>query len=329
MADVAGNIPSAPENAAEAAVLAQVPAETSADETALEAKIAETASGIMGGNINDPRYLPKGTTNDPAPSGADEPPAGAEAGTAGEPAGAGDPPSEEAEAVAEAEPPVVQRPEPTPPVAVAPTPKDYSLTITGGATADAEGNVVPGKEYKIEKIEDLPEDFVPQNNRQILQIIQDLNRLESTKAADEAKAAVDAETTAAKAAETEMLTSWDTEIKQLQTDGLLDAPKLKPTDANYLTDPAMKKVADVFAFMATTNEERKAKGNPNLIRSFADAFDKMELADVKTKQAAAAKEEVEIAKLKAGVVGGGTASAGGAKAPVYVAGGAQDINDLL
>lgn len=329
MADIAGNIPTALDNAAEAAVLAEVPTGATTDQAELEARIAETANGILGGNVDDPRYKAKGAVSDTASSESNGTATGTEApddSAAGAGAGTGEAAAEE-EAATEVEPPAVQRTEPQAPAEVAA--KDYSLTVKGADTVDAEGTIVPGKEYKVEKIEDLPEDFTPQNNRQILQIIQDLNRLEATKATDEAVAATVAEQAAATASQAEMLSSWDAEIQALQDANVLDKPKLKAGDPKYLTDPAMKKVADVFDFMEKTNKERTAAGNPNLIRSFADAYDKLELVTLKAAQAQVAKDEADTAKLKAGAVGGGSAGTGVGKPPVYVAGAASEIGDLL
>lgn len=315
----------------EQAVLGEVPADASADQAALDARIAEMAGGQLGVNLSDPRYAVKGAGDDTATGGV------AAGGKSGEQAGDGEPDNASGQKVEEAtiQPEATpksgdQGTEQVPPVVPAVVvPKDYSLTIMGGATVDAEGKTVPGKEYKIEKIEDLPEDFVPKNNRQILEIINDLNKLETTRAKDEATSASQAQVAAAQAAQEATLKSWDTEISAMQKSGVLEAPKLKPEDPKYLTDPAMQKIAAVFNFMEKTNIARKAAGNPNLIRSFEDGYEKMDRAERVAKDAQAAKDEAETAKLKASVVGGGTAKAGGATAPVYRAGQAQDMRDML
>lgn len=341
MADIASGseLNVAPATGMEQEVLGAVPADASADTAALNARIAEAAASTMGANLNDLRFNVGGTASDTATGGvaSDGASNGNDQGGDGGLADQGE--SQEPNAnnpaasqqVTEATPkPGDQGAEQAPQVEAAPAvAKDYTLTIQGADTVDADGNKVAGKEYKVASIDELPEDFQPRHNRQVMEIIKSFDKLEQTKATDEAATAVQTQQAEAQAAQAEMLTSWDKEISVLQKAGQLEAPKLKSTDANYLADPAMKKVADIFAFMEKTNNDRKAAGNPNLIRSFADAFDKMELANLRTKQADDAKQEAETAKLKAGVVGGGQARGGASAAPVYVAGQAQDIRDLL
>lgn len=336
---------------AEKAALAIKPPDASETDADLDAKINDIAGGVLGmGNLNDPRFVRKAADDDSAASGTDKTGDGSDDGgdgqntldsngadaaaiaKAAEDKAAAD--AAETEAAAER-----QRVEQEARDAASDKDaeqrrkaeaKDYTLTVKAADTTDANGTVTQGKEYKIEKIEDLPEDFIPRNNRQILEIIDNLHKLEATKAKDEAANEV-AETTKAEAtARKEMLSSWDKEIEGLQKEGLIEQPKLKPTDPKYLEDPAMKKVADVFEFMEKTNNARKAAGNPNLIRSFADAFDKLELVELKATRDKAAKDEVETAKLKAGVQGGGKSGTSGGKPQVYVAGAAGgEISNML
>ncbi len=323
----------APASPAEQAVLGQVPADSTGDSTALDAKIADAASSIMGANLNDPRFNVNGGGGDSAAGGAGD--AGAGAGDGG--VAADDAAAQAAKAEADAKTEADARAaagdkgaEQAPKVEAAPViVKDYSLIVQGADTTDAEGNVVPGKEYKVEKIEDLPEDFIPRHNRQVMEIIRNLDKLEATKAKDEFESATVAEQQASVAAQAKTLQSWDAEIKAMQKAGVIGEPKLKETDPNYLTDPAMVEVAKVFAFMEKTNNARRAAGNPNFITSFEDAYDKMDRADRVAKDVAAAKAEAETAKLKASVIGGGSSGAGSGEAPVYVAGQAGgDIRNL-
>lgn len=335
----------------EEVILTHVPEGASADDAALNAQIDRIAGGHMGVNLNDPRYVQKGAASDTTATGTeggdgtartdasgDGPGSGAGSGETTDEQKATEAAAEAARveaAAAEAKRVEQAARDKSTQQGDAPVAKDYSLTIKGADTVDAEGKIIPGKDYKIEKIEDLPEDFQPRYNRQILEIISTLNDLNTARAKDEAKAAADAEASAASAAEaeakTEMLTSWDAEIAVLQKAGEIPEPKLKPTDPNYLKDPALVQVAAVFDYMEKTNKERTTAGNPNLLRSFADAFEKMDRATLKAARDKAAKDEADTAKLKAGVVGGGSAKGGtGNTAPVYVAGqAAGEIRNAL
>lgn len=183
-----------------------------------------------------------------------------------------------------------------------------------------------GTKYQIEKIEDLPEDFTPKNNRQVIQIIGDLNKLEVKR-----EAAADAEKVAqsaaeAKASEQATLTSWDSEIAALQKDSRLDKPKATPGSPGFLEDPAVKRVDQVFKFMKTENEARAVSGVAP-IRSFSDALDKIELQELRAAKTAATKQETQNAKAKSGLIGR-TSAGGSDAAPVYRAGQARDIWDV-
>lgn len=186
---------------------------------------------------------------------------------------------------------------------------------------------INGKEYKITKIEDLPEDFTPKNNRQVIEILNNLQRLETETVRAAADAQAKQQEAEAQAQQQAQLKSWDSEIDQLQREGRLDKPKAAPGSDGFMDDTAVKKVDAVFKFMADTNSARQTAGNPNLIRSFEDALDKYELAESKKAAVEADKAETQAAKKNSSLIGG-SSSGGGEGAPVYRAGQANSIWDL-
>lgn len=186
------------------------------------------------------------------------------------------------------------------------TPSDEELFIE---VEDAEGVT-----HKISKIEDLPEDFSPKNNRQILQIVSQLGKLDAQmeqRAEQQATAAAQAEQTALRTAQ---FTSWDNEIAELGKEKRLDVADTKHTD-------------EVFKFMNEVNTKRVAAGNPNLISSFEDALDKFEAAEAKEKASDKKKAENDRAKSKASLIGG-SSSTGASGAQPYYSGRYRSMDDV-
>lgn len=204
----------------------------------------------------------------------------------------------------EAEPPVVE-PEPPKPVEPA-TPTDDELFIE---VEDGEGVT-----HKISQVEDLPADFTPKNNRQIVEIVTRLAKLDSQREANEAKAATDAEVAVQTEIQTQQYASWDKEIAELAKDKRVET-------AN--TD----RINDVFGYMNEVNAARTKAGNPNLVTSFEDALDKFEAKEAKDTAAEAEKNGNNLAKQKAGVIGKSSAAAG-KDTYVYRAGSARNIDDV-
>lgn len=182
---------------------------------------------------------------------------------------------------------------------------DFSLTVE-----DAEGT-----SYKINSIEDLPEDFTPKNNRQIIQILQDLSKAEGEKA----KYETDQQTQAVEADKAERVASiqegWNSEIKDLQ------AQKRIPTGADN------ERIAQVYKYMGEENAKRMATGKPT-IGSFEDALDKLETIEGRAAKVEADKTDKEQARKNGGLVGGSSAMAT-STTPVYKAGSAKNVNQAL
>lgn len=183
-----------------------------------------------------------------------------------------------------------------------------------------------GKTYKITKIEDLPEDFDPKNNRQVMEIIAQANKLEGEIAAHQEKQAKDEEATILSNAQKEIQAGWQSEIQELVDEKLLDKPKLAENNPKYNDDPSVKKIDEVFKFIKDTNDARKKANNPNMLTSFRDAFDRMELRDLKVQKADESKKEGDLAKAKAGVIG--TSSTSSVDVPAYRAGSYRSIDDI-
>lgn len=210
----------------------------------------------------------------------------------GEPAGeedAGE--AEPAEEIAKAEPA---------------TPSDSELFIE---VEDGDGVT-----HKISQIEDLPEDFTPKNNRQIIEIVSQLAKLDTQREADAAKAAEDAEVAAITEAQTQQFKSWDAEIAELDKQKRFDG---KDGD----------KANEVFGYMNEINAARTKAGNPNLITSFEDALEKYEAKQARDTEETGKKNDTERAKQKSGLIGKSSAAAGGDHY-VYRAGSARNIDDI-
>jgi hypothetical protein len=196
-------------------------------------------------------------------------------------------------------------------------PADLKLTVEDAA----------GTKYEITKIEDLPEDFVPKNNRQILEIIKGLDGLESRREAYEANQTTEKIKADRLAAEQAQTTAWQNEIDELQKSGRLDKPKIAQGADGFLEDPAIKRMDAVFQYMVEVNTARAAAGNPNRLTSFTDALAQVELKEMREAETARQNDEAETAKAKAGMVGKGNAPAASGPKP-YHSGQYSSIHDI-
>lgn len=193
-------------------------------------------------------------------------------------------------------------PEPTPPA----TPSDEDLFVE---IEDANGVT-----HKISRIEDLPDDFEPKNNRQALEILQATQNLDAERTRRESDAATAAEEKLVKNMQTAQFKSWDAEIAELAKTDRVD---IKDTD----------QLNDVFGYMNEINKMRQKAGNPNLITSFEDALDKYEVKQAADKAEEEKKNGNAAAKIKTAVIGKSSAAAG-ADHYVYRAGSARSIDDI-
>lgn len=198
-------------------------------------------------------------------------------------------------------------------------PSDEELYIE---VEDASGN-----KYKISKETDLPEDFTPKNNRQIIEILSDLQKLNVKIENRDAERVTAEQTAIVEARKTEISSAWDSEINQLIDEKVLSKPKLASNNPKYNEDPAVKAVDDTYKFMMDENDKRKAAGNPNLLTSFRDAFELRAYRDSKVQQAEHDKKAQDLAKAKAGLIGSGGGSSG-TDGYIYRAGSARTIDEV-
>lgn len=186
------------------------------------------------------------------------------------------------------------------------TPSDEELFIE---VVDAEGVT-----HKISTIDDLPEDFTPKNNRQILEIIRATDNLDKQREQREAEATTAAEQTALAETQQAQFKSWDNEIAELAK-----TKRITMTDTD--------RVNDIFGYMNEVNGARIKVGNPNLISSFEDALDKFEAKEAIEAAESGKKNDNELAKIKSSLIGRSSSASSGDKY-VYRAGSARNIDDI-
>lgn len=185
---------------------------------------------------------------------------------------------------------------------------------------DADGN-----KYKIQKESDLPEDFMPKNNRQVIEILRQLDQLDARKAEKATEAEKEAEIAAAQERQTQVMQGWDNEITSLIDNGILEAPKAKPGTKLWESDPAVQKADSVFKFMIEENKARSEKGTAP-ITSFAEAYMIQQAREAKNAEAEKIKADNAAAKAKSRLVG--RTSAPATNNETYRAGSARSIDDI-
>lgn len=212
-------------------------------------------------------------------------------------------------------PPVEEPVSPTPlvtPVAPAieelPETPSFSVEIE-----DANGN-----KFNIGSLQDLPRDFEPKDNVQVMEILQQLQDLKNEKTSWESKR-VETEQAAEKAQlVTNIQAGWDKEIATLQGE------KRLPIGSD---GKSTERTNQVFKFMSEENNRRAANGIP-LIQSFGDALDKIELVERREADKKAEVDAKELARKNGGLIGGSSAPATAGK-PTYKAGTAKNANQAL
>lgn len=186
------------------------------------------------------------------------------------------------------------------------TPSDEELFIE---VEDSEGVT-----HKITSIDDLPEDFSPKNNRQILEIIKATDRIESQLEQRASDKATEAENQLTREATDAQFDSWDKEVEALAGEKRLDVTDTERLDA-------------VFGYMREINEARAAAGNPNIITSVEDALDKLEVKEAKDAAEMAKVNDNERAKAKSAMIGRSSATSAGDNF-VYRSGQYRSIDDI-
>jgi hypothetical protein len=213
--------------------------------------------------------------------------------------GADEAAAQAAAAAGEAEEEVVPPVKPDKPADAAATGEEREFTIE---VEDANGN-----KHKISNIEDLPEDFEPKSNRQGLEILRDLQKLDAEREKYEADQAIQS----AEAEKTERVTKiqegWNNEFKEL----------------GISTDADKQKVYD---YMAEENTRREKQGMP-MLATIQDAKNGLAAKEAAAAAAAAKVAEKEDTRKKGALVGGSSAPAS-SNAPVY-RGGARNADQAI
>lgn len=245
-------------------------------------------------------------TGTPEPGSDEQPPAG----------GAEKPTDEEPETPAAEE--VEQTPQ---------APQEVDTTDLWVELTDANG-----KEFKIGVNDPIPEDLVFKNDAQLAELTEARMEMKSTlreRQAEYDKATADAEANANSAkTEEQQLAAWDTEIQDLIGAGLIEAPKAKPGDKDFLQDASVQKIDAVFKFMGAQNAER-AKTNKPPITSFGTAYTLWSNDRAQKDAEEAQNKSNETAKARGSLVGGSSSSSsGGGNQNLYTQGSAGSIHDL-
>jgi hypothetical protein len=209
-------------------------------------------------------------------------------------------------------------PEQAPPEVKPQPPTQPDQTDTADDKYSFEVTDANGVTFKIPvgaKMEDILAEFEPKNNGQVLDILNQLQKLEGQKTADDAQAQTEAETAARSERASELLKVWGDEAKDLQAQKRIATGE----DGN-------KRVNEVYKFMADENDKRMNAGKPTL-NSFEDALDKLEAKEGREAKVEQDKAEKEEAR-KNGALVGGSSAASTSSAPTYK-GGAKNANQAL
>jgi hypothetical protein len=178
---------------------------------------------------------------------------------------------------------------------------DFSITVE-------DKNGVTFKINAGDNIDEVLADFEPKNTGQIMDMIRQLDKVESQKAEYDAE-----QTKAAEQAERDeriqgIQEGWKGEITELQAAGRI--PKVAEGSKNERVDA-------VYAFMGEENARRVAAGKPQLA-SFEDALDKLERNEQIAADEQAKKDAKAAAKKNGALVGGSSAPASNGPAPYRV-----------
>lgn len=167
----------------------------------------------------------------------------------------------------------------------------------------------------------IPDDFTAKSTKQLAEIMEakaEMAKIYGDRQAeyDSAQSVKDGEAKAQL-----QLAAWDTEIKDLVEAGVIPSQE---EDADAYTE----KTDAVFKFMLEENNKRMSEGRP-VITAFGTAYTMYENNEAVKAAREAEKQEIIDTKTKGGMIGGGSASSGGApQKQAYVAGSARNIWDI-
>lgn len=173
----------------------------------------------------------------------------------------------------------------------------------------------------------LPDDFKFKDDKHLFEILG--AKVEMANIYKERQAEFDTKTQEAEAksskeqADQAIQAGWDSEIESLIDAGVLEAPKAKPSDKNFLEDPAVQKLDEVFKYMGAQNEARSKDGKPPL-RSFGTAMNLMNRELEAQAEKDKMKQDNKLAKQRGSLVGG-TSAGSSSDGPSYTRGSASNI----
>lgn len=226
--------------------------------------------------------------------------------------------------------PAVEEPVPTPAAPEAPPAPVEPQTAPELVTDDlwVEVTNAEGAKIKLSLDDGIPDEFTFASDKQLYEILDAFQEMKNLKkeretAIQDWNAKQEAEATQAQSQE-DTLNGWNQEISDLIDAGVLEGPKVKENDPNYLKDPAVAKIDEVFKFMTAENAKRATSGKPPL-RSFGVAYN-LYSNDSNIKAVTAAEAaQAAATKQRGAIVGGTSAPTGNTDRPVYKRGSASNI----
>lgn len=172
----------------------------------------------------------------------------------------------------------------------------------------------------------LPDDFQFESDKQLFRVLEAKAEMANLYKERSTKAVADNEVKTAEQQKQAQLDSWDTEIQELIDGGILENPKAKPGDKNFLEDPQVQKIDSVFKFMTEQNQTRAKDGKAPIL-SFGTALNLFNKQQADKEAAEKKKTDNANAKKKGAMVGGSSAASGGSE-KVYKAGSYGNIWEI-
>lgn len=188
-----------------------------------------------------------------------------------------------------------------------------------------------GKKIKITTIDDLPEDFMFKDSRQVLKIADQLRDLRDTKA--ERTKLREENNTISNSTENRnaVVKLWKTELADMQEAGVIPAGEADFEKGKFANKAVQEGVEGIFNYMIELNSARSEKGLP-LLSSLQDVLTYRQADERAKAEADADKHKKAVKTEKAKVVAGSktsTAAPGDKDEPTYVRGSGVGINDIV
>lgn len=200
---------------------------------------------------------------------------------------------------------------------------DDDLTIE---VEDAEGN-----KYKLNGLEDLPEDFVFKDSRQPIEIANKLQASANERARREQLRTENTNTTESGAAKTEVVNLWQKELVELQEQGVIEKGEADFLNGKFGNSKIQQDVDGLFTYMTELNAKRAEAGLPLLVSLKDVQLYRAQDAAAKAQAEADAKAKATKTAKAAVVAGSQTSTQSGGKAnePTYVRGSGLSIDDIV